>query len=93
MDPLPNVEMIPFEEEGKKVLQLKVVKGKFTPYYYVGDGQRIAYVRNGTDSLPATDEEMKRLVLSGANRTFAQFKVLELSSSAALNLEPAALLH
>ena len=74
MDPLPNVDMIPLEVEGEKVLQLKVLKGKFTPYYYVGDGQRIAYVRNGTDSLPATDEEMKRLVLSGANRTYDSLK-------------------
>lgn len=74
MDPLPNVDMIPLEVEGKMILQLKVLKGKFTPYYYVGDGQRIAYVRNGTDSLPATDEEMKRLVLSGANRTYDSLK-------------------
>lgn len=74
MDPLPNVEMIPLELDGKKVLQLKVLKGKFTPYYYVGDGQRTAFVRNGTDSLPATDEEMKRLVLSGANRTYDSLK-------------------
>ncbi len=74
MDPLPNVDMVPLEVEGKKVLQLKVLKGKFTPYYYVGDGQRVAFVRNGTDSLPATDEEMKRLVLSGANRTYDSLK-------------------
>lgn len=74
MDPLPNVDMIPLEVKGKKILQLKVLKGKFTPYYYVGDGQRVAFVRNGTDSLPATDEEMKRLVLSGANRTYDSLK-------------------
>jgi ATP-dependent DNA helicase RecG len=74
MDPLPNVDMIPQEVEGEKILQLKVLKGKFTPYYYVGDGQRVAFVRNGTDSLPATDEEMKRLVLSGANRTYDSLK-------------------
>ena len=74
MDPLPNVDMIPQEVEGVKILQLKVLKGKFTPYYYVGDGQRVAFVRNGTDSLPATDEEMKRLVLSGANRTYDSLK-------------------
>lgn len=74
MDPLPNVDMIPLEVKGKKILKLKVLKGKFTPYYYVGDGQRVAFVRNGTDSLPATDEEMKRLVLSGANRTYDSLK-------------------
>ena len=74
MDPLPEVEMIPLEVEGKKILQLKVMKGKFTPYYYVGDGQRVAYMRMGDESIPATDEDMKRLVLNGANRTYDSLK-------------------
>ena len=38
MDPLPDVEMIPLEQKGKHVLQLKVKEGFYTPYYYVGDG-------------------------------------------------------
>lgn len=70
MDPLPNVEFIPQEVDGKKILQVKVYEDSYTPYYYIGDGQRIAYVRNGDESLPATAEEMVRLVLKGANRTY-----------------------
>lgn len=70
MDPLPNVELIPHRINKRDVLQVKVNAGSYTPYYYVGDGQRIAFVRNGTDSLPATAEEMVRLVLKGANKTF-----------------------
>ena len=70
MDPLPDVEMIPLEQEGKHVLQLKVKEGVYTPYYYVGDGQRVAFVRNGDESLPATAEQMVRLVLKGTNRTY-----------------------
>ena len=38
MDPLPEVEAIPLEMEGKHVLQLKVKAGSYTPYYYVGNG-------------------------------------------------------
>lgn len=49
MDPLPNVEMIPHEVEGRHILQVKVNAGKYTPYYYVKDGQRIAFVRNGEE--------------------------------------------
>ena len=74
MDPLPEVEMIPIEVEGKKILQLKVHKGRFTPYYYIGDGQRVAFVRMGDESIPATDEELKRLVLNGSNRTYDSLK-------------------
>ena len=70
MDPLPDVELIPHRIEGKAVLQVKVNPGSYTPYYYVGDGQRIAFVRNGDESIPATAEEMVRLVLKGSNRTF-----------------------
>ena len=70
MDPLPEVEAIPLEMEGKHVLQLKVKAGSYTPYYYVGDGQRVAFVRNGDESIPATGEQMVRLVLKGSNQTY-----------------------
>lgn len=70
MDPLPDVEMIPCRVDGMDVLQLKVYAGNYCPYYYVGDGQRVAFVRRGSQSVPATAEEMVRLVLKGSNRTY-----------------------
>lgn len=70
MDPLPDIEMIPQRIDGLDVLQLKVSAGNYTPYYYVGDGQRAAYIRIGDESLPATAEQMVRLVLKGSNKTY-----------------------
>ena len=70
MDPLPEVEMIPRDVDGLHILQLKVNAGHYTPYYYVGDGHRIAFVRVGDESMPATAEQMVRLVLKGSNKTF-----------------------
>ena len=70
MDALPEVEMIPQEIDGLHILQLKVNSGHYTPYYYVGDGQRVAFVRIGDESIPATAEQMVRLVLKGSNKTF-----------------------
>ena len=70
MDPLPEVEMVPHDMDGLRILQLKVNSGHYTPYYYVGDGQRIAFVRVGDESLPATAEQMVRLVLKGSNKTY-----------------------
>ncbi|MBQ7634303.1 MAG: putative DNA binding domain-containing protein [Bacteroidaceae bacterium] len=70
MDPLPEMEMIPHDIGRRHILQLKVYAGHYTPYYYVGNGQRIAYVRIGDESLPATAEQMVRLVLKGSNKTF-----------------------
>ena len=70
MDPLPEVEMIPHNIDGLHILQLKVNSGHYTPYYYVGDGQRQTFVRIGDESIPATSEQMVRLVLKGSNKTF-----------------------
>ena len=71
MDPLPDVEMIPHKiDEGLNVLQLKVNSGHYTPYDYIGDGQRIAFVRVGDESVPTTAEHMVRLVLKGSNKTY-----------------------
>jgi ATP-dependent DNA helicase RecG len=70
MDPLPEIEMIPHRINDLEVLELKVHNGNYTPYYYVGDGQRLAFVRVGDESMPATAEQMVRLVLKGTNKTF-----------------------
>ena len=70
MDPLPEVEIIPHDIDDLHILQLKVHAGHYTPYYYVGDGQRITFVRVGDESVPATAEQMVRLVLKGSNKTF-----------------------
>ena len=71
MDPLPEVEMIPHIIADKlHILQLKVKTGSYTPYYYIGDGQRVAFVRVGDESVPASAEQMMRLVLKGTNRTY-----------------------
>lgn len=70
MDPMPEIVAVPREDNGLKFLEIKVPSGKYTPYYYVGDGQRIAFIRVGNESVPATDEQMVRLVLKGSNRTW-----------------------
>lgn len=70
MDPLPEVETIPCKVNDQNVLQLKIHAGNYTPYYYVGDGQRVAFIRIGDESVPATAEQMIRLVLKGSNKTF-----------------------
>ncbi|MCD8237204.1 MAG: putative DNA binding domain-containing protein [Prevotellaceae bacterium] len=50
MDPLPDVEVLPHRICDLNILQLKVGTGNYTPYYYVGDGQRVAFVRVGDES-------------------------------------------
>lgn len=70
MDPAPQVVLEIHAEDGKEFVILKVPAGQETPYYYTGDGNRIAYVRIGNESVPASAVDLKRLVLRGSNASF-----------------------
>lgn len=70
MDPIPQVIMEIHTEGGKDFIILKVLSGQETPYYYVSDGNRVAYVRVGNESIPADATALKRLVLRGTNVTY-----------------------
>lgn len=70
MDPIPQVVMENHTEDQKDFIILKVLPGQETPYYYVADGNHVAYVRIGNESVPADAAALKRLVLRGANMTY-----------------------
>ncbi len=70
MDPIPSVDLEIHEEDGKQFIVLHVFSGIETPYYYVGDGNRVAFVRIGNESVPASATDLKRLVLRGSNKTY-----------------------
>ncbi len=56
--------------DGKTIMIVTVEPGDQTPYYYIGDGQQIAYYRMGNESIPATAIKLRELVLRGTNRSF-----------------------
>ncbi|WP_368271182.1 ATP-binding protein [Enterocloster lavalensis] len=70
MDPIPQVVMENHTEDQKDFIILKVLPGQETPYYYVADGNHVAYARIGNESVPADAAALKRLVLRGANMTY-----------------------
>lgn len=70
MDPIPQVIMNIHSEEGKYFIILKILPGQETPYYYAADGNRVAYIRVGNESIPANAAALKRLVLHGTNMTY-----------------------
>ena len=49
---------------------LHVYPGQETPYYYIGDKQRLAFVRVGNESVTADRIQLKGLVLKGSGRTY-----------------------
>lgn len=70
MDPIPPTDLEIHEEDGKPFIVLRVLSGIEPPYYYVGDGNRIAFIRVGNESIPAGAIDLKRLVLRGSNQTY-----------------------
>ena len=70
LDPIPAVNLEFKEVDGKKLVLLHVYKGQETPYYYIGDKQRLAFVRVGNESVVADRLQLKNLVMRGAGRSF-----------------------
>ena len=70
LDPTPAVNLEFKEVGGKKLVLLHVYKGQETPYYYIGDKQRLAFVRVGNESVVADRLQLKNLVMRGAGRSF-----------------------
>lgn len=85
LDPIPEINLSFHEEEGKKLILLQVQSGKETPYYYVGEGSRLAFVRIGNESVPTDRAALKRLVLKGCGTSFdslpSQYKFKNMSFS------------
>ncbi|MDR1111960.1 MAG: putative DNA binding domain-containing protein [Deltaproteobacteria bacterium] len=69
----PSIKKIviePLHVDGKDILRMKISGGTNTPYYYVGDGNKIAYYRVGNESVPAPAAILNELVLKGWHQTF-----------------------
>lgn len=70
LDPVPVVNLEFKEFDGKKLILLHIYPGQETPYYYIGDKQRLAFVRIGNESVTADRMQLKALVLKGSGRTY-----------------------
>ncbi|MDE5611470.1 MAG: putative DNA binding domain-containing protein [Odoribacter sp.] len=70
LDPTPTVNLECKEVDGKKLILLQIYPGQETPYYYIGDKQRLAFVRVGNESVTADRIQLKSLVLKGSGRTY-----------------------
>lgn len=70
LDPVPVVNLEYKEIDRKKLILLHIYPGQETPYYYIGDKQRLAFVRVGNESVTADRIQLKALVLKGSGRTY-----------------------
>lgn len=74
LNPIPDVKLS-FEKDGEKIFVIvEVTRGQQTPYYYEGEGQLVAFVRIGNESVPATPSKLRELVLRGSGETYDSLK-------------------
>ena len=67
---IKNVVLEPFNIDGANILRVRVSGGAATPYYYTGDGNKIAYYRIGNESAQAPASVLNELLLKGFHQTF-----------------------
>ncbi len=72
IDPFLGFDLSIENIDGKHIIILAVKSGKKTPYYVVDSGSRIAYVRIGNQSVPASSDELYRLILKSSNLSFGE---------------------
>lgn len=70
IEPAINLILEPLRIDGKDILRIQVAGGADTPYYYTGDGNKVAYYRIGNESTPAPASILNELILKGRHQTF-----------------------
>lgn len=70
LDPVPKIDLRIEKYDGATVVVLIVKSGQETPYYYIGDKQRLAYVRVGNETVVSDRTQLKALVLRGSGLTY-----------------------
>lgn len=70
IEPIPVYELRPILEDGKYFLIISVSEGMVTPYYYVSNGMRTAYIRSGDESIEAPVHILNALILKGQHTSY-----------------------
>lgn len=74
LNPIPDIKLSFKKDDDKVFVIVEVSRGQQTPYYYEGDGQLVAYVRIGNESVPATPSQLRELVLRGSGESYDSLK-------------------
>ena len=79
-------ELQPVIFEEKYILLLNISSGKMTPYYYVNDGSRTAFVRIANESVTAPSYIIHELMLKGKSLSFDALSTREKFDDASFTL-------
>ena len=73
LNPIPEFKLSFEKDNDKTFVIVEVMKGQQIPYYYEGDGQLIAFMRIGNESVPATPSQLRELVLRGSGESYDSY--------------------
>ena len=90
---IKNVVLEPLRVDGKDILRVQISGGTHTPYYYTGDGNKIAYYRIGNESVQAPAPVLNELLLKGLHQTFDALETKYLFSDYSYTLFEATYKH
>ena len=74
LNPIPDFILSFKIIDDRKFVIVDVKAGNQTPYYYEGEGQLVAFVRVGNESIPADPIKLRELVLRGSSETYDALK-------------------
>ena len=74
LNPIPEFKLSFEKDKDKTFVIVEVMKGQQTPCYYEGDGQLIAFMRIGNESVPAAPSQLRELVLRGSGESYDSLK-------------------
>lgn len=86
IDPILMFELQPVTMDEKQILSLNISPGKMTPYYYVNEGTRTAFVRIGNESVTAPSYIIHELTLKGQRLSFDALSTNEKFNDASFTL-------
>lgn len=67
---ITNIVLEPLRADRRDILRIQIPGGANTPYYYTGDGSKVAYYRIGNESAQAPATILNELLLKGLHQTF-----------------------
>ena len=70
IEPTINFILEPLTVENKEILRLEIKTGHNTPYYYSSDGNKIAFVRLGNESVQTPVYILNELILKGQHLSY-----------------------
>lgn len=85
IEPTPVFKVQAFKQNKVTLVRVDIISGNFMPYYYKADGNMIAFIRSGDQSIQAPSYMLNELILKGSEQTYDSILTSELKDNYSFN--------